>query len=70
MSWNYRVLKHVAEGEEGYQIHEVYYNEDGSIKACTEEAATCFGGTEEELKEAFKLMEAAFDKPAIPYENI
>jgi len=70
MSWNYRVLKHVAEGAEWYQIHEVYYNEDGSIKACTEEAAVCFGGSEEELKESFKLMEAAFDKPTIPYEDI
>ena len=70
MSWNYRVLKHVAAGEEGYQIHEVYYNEDGSIEACTEEAVTCFGGSEDELKETLKLMEAAFEKPTIPYENL
>jgi|TARA_R110000824_G_scaffold73073_1_gene186249 hypothetical protein len=70
MSWNYRVLKHVTEGQEGYQIHEVYYYEDGSIKACTEEAVVCFGDSEEELKESFKLMEAAFDKPAIPYESL
>jgi hypothetical protein len=70
MSWNYRVLKHVAREEEWYQIHEVYYNEDGSIMACSEHSCTPFGETVEELKADFELMAGAFERPVIPYEEI
>jgi hypothetical protein len=70
MSWNYRVLKHVAGEEEWYQIHDVYYRRNGSIRACSEEAHTPFGETVEELQEEFKLMKIAFDMPTIPYEDI
>ena len=71
MTWNYRVLKHVTEGEEEYyRIHEVYYEDDGEISSCSKKPRTPYGDTVEELQEEFKLMKAAFDKPAISYEDI
>ena len=59
-----------GEREEYYRIHEVYYRENGSITSCSEEAIAPFGETVEELQEVIELMKAAFDKPAIPYEDI
>ena len=70
MTWNYRVLRHVEKAEEWYQVHEVYYRENGSITSCSEEAIAPFGETVEELQEVIELMKAAFDKPAIPYDDI
>lgn len=71
MTWNYRVLKHVAGKEEWYQIHDVYYNtDDGSIASCSVDAPAPFGETVEELKEELKLMKEAFNAPTIPYEDI
>ena len=70
MSWNYRVLKHVEEDFTSYHIHEVFYNEDGSIMSCSEYQCSPFGETAEELKEDFELMAGAFEKPVIPYEEI
>lgn len=29
--WNYRVIKDVVDGEDHFAVHEVYYNDDGSI---------------------------------------
>jgi len=73
MTWNYRVLKHVTETEEFYQIHEVYYHGDTyviDIYACTEEASSPYGETVEELKENLEMYMEAFDLPVIPYDDI
>jgi hypothetical protein len=71
MSWNYRVLKHKDNDEVPYyQVHEVFYNEDGSIMACSEHQCSPFGETVEELKLDFELMAGALDKPIIPYAEI
>jgi hypothetical protein len=40
MTWNYRVFR---EPNGDYVIREVYYEADGSIVACTENAAEPFG---------------------------
>ena len=70
MTWNYRVLKHVTTAGSWYQVHEVYYNKDGSITSCSEDAPAPFGETVEELQEVVELMKEAFDTPPIPYEDI
>ena len=71
MSWNYRVLKHKDNDEVPYyQVHEVFYNEDDSIMACSEHSCTPFGETVEELKADFELMAGAFERPVLPYEEI
>lgn len=71
MTWNYRVLEHVdLSHDKWYQVHEVYYNKDGSITSCTEDAIAPFGETVEELQDVVELMKAAFAMPTIPYEDI
>ena len=42
MSWNYRV---VLGQEDSYTIHEIYYNEDMSIKAWIESPASPYGAS-------------------------
>ena len=50
MSWNHRVMRTTqADGTFAYQIHEVYYHDDGSIKAWTVNPTTPFGETIKEL---------------------
>ena len=69
MTWNYRVMKHKDEVPY-YHIHEVFYNEDGSVMACSEYQCSPFGETAEELKADFELMAGAFERPVLSYEEI
>ncbi len=38
--WNYRVIKSVVDDEDSFAVHEVYYNEDGSIMGWIETPVT------------------------------
>ena len=49
--WNNRIIKHEKDGATWYSVHEVFYNEDGSIYAHTEDPITIVGETEEEAVE-------------------
>ena len=35
MSWNYRIMRHEVDGEVWYGVHEVFYDEDGSVSWTT-----------------------------------
>jgi hypothetical protein len=35
--WNHRVVKQVIDGTDWYSVREVFYNDDGTIYAYTEE---------------------------------
>ncbi len=68
--WNYRVVRHSPEqGEIYYGIHEVYYNEDGSIWVLTESPVDVHGEYVEDLKEGYFNMQEAFDKPVIDFDT-
>ena len=43
--WNNRIIKHEKDGVTWYSIHEVFYNEDGSIYAHTKDPITIVGET-------------------------
>lgn len=48
--WNYRIVrKQLDTGEESFQVHEVYYNDDGNIFAISEEPISPSGETAAEL---------------------
>lgn len=67
MSWNYRVVHGVCGG---FTIHETYYEQDGvTIKFCTERPINPFGETFEELEECITLMEEAFNKPTVDWDD-
>lgn len=70
MSWNYRIMRRVICGVEVHEIHEVYYNPDGSIKAWTESSITPTGENIEELKKDFAQQLLAFDSSVLDYDAL
>lgn len=68
MSWNYRIMKRVIGGVDAYEIHEVYYRSDGSIKGWTEMSITPTGKDIEELKKDFAQQLLAFESPVLDYD--
>ena len=73
--WNYRIIRkenvgQMLDPDERYSfgIHEVYYNDDGSISSCTVDSMDAYGTTVDELKECFDMMKRAFDAPVLDYD--
>ena len=69
MTWNYRVIKKIHKDEkyteEYYEIHEVYYDEDGKMHAWSENPCSMFGTSLEELKSDGGYFMEALNKPTI-----
>jgi hypothetical protein len=65
--WNHRVVNkyHEENDTHTYHIHEVYYNENGSIEGWTESAMEPFGETPSELREDIRHFIKAFQKPIL-----
>jgi len=68
MSWNYRVVRRMIGNMDTFQIHEVYYREDGAIHTFTEDPVGAFGESLEELKRDLRWMLEACDKEVLDYE--
>lgn len=62
--WNYRIVKWVDDdGEDVFEIREVYYDEKGNPYGhCT---AAVFGATMEELGDSMNYLQLAFVKPVL-----
>ena len=69
MSWNYRVCHRPSVVGGGFQIHEVYYEEDGSIKFYSANPISAQGDISEELYEDMCKMMDAFDKDPINLDH-
>ena len=64
--WNHRVFKEtLADGSAWYSVREVFYNEDGSIYAHTEEAADISGRSIKEIREYTQWVLDCLDKPVL-----
>jgi len=61
MTWNYRIIK----VDNFYSIHEVYYNEDGSVDYWAEDSAGAFSESEKGVKRVLKMMKKATKKPVL-----
>lgn len=66
-NWNYRVIRKVCASTGGvtYQVHEVYYSEDGAIDCWTQQPVEPLGTTESELRNDVHAFLAAFRKPVL-----
>lgn len=66
-TWNYRVICKAApfSGEPTYQVHEVYYREDGSIDCCTQQPVEPLGVSEAQLRDDIHAFLAAFRLPVL-----
>jgi hypothetical protein len=67
MTWNYRVF---CEENGDYIIREVFYEEDGSILGCTENAVEPFGRSLEELAENIEWFKEALKLPVLTSADI
>lgn len=65
MSWNYRVL----ERKGTYGIYEVYYDEKGIPKYCSEDPIKIEEESVDELVDVFNLIEKSFKKSILNYED-
>ena len=65
MSWNYRVIKTKDGEDDFYQIHEVYYSENGKINGYTSKGATVGGNSIKEIKWVLEQMLEAINKEII-----
>lgn len=70
MSWNYRIFKKKLAGQDVYEMHEVYYDSDGSIRGWTENSITPTGETPEELKQDFSRQLLAFELPILDVDQL
>lgn len=62
MSWNYRICK---DKDGNHQIHEVYYDDDGTINLWTLNAIAPTGETKDELLENLVQMMVASGQPVV-----
>lgn len=77
MSWNYRIIKTTKSwniggadySEDHYQIHEVYYRTDGSIKTWSVDPCSPFGESVAELNSDLNMYIRATTKPTLTESN-
>lgn len=68
--WNHRVMKRtLGDGSEYYGIHEVFYNDDGSIYAFTKNSMDVFGESVEDLRQTLEWMLKCLEHPILDYDN-
>ena len=65
--WNYRVIRnrHTETDSVTYQVHEVYYREDGGIEGWTQDPVAPLGETAKELREDIRYFLHAFRCPIL-----
>lgn len=69
MSWNHRVIRKTFGDETYFQIHEVYYDDQGKPKVCTVDSVAAMGETPEILRSELIMMLAAYEKPILDYDD-
>lgn len=77
MSWNHRVVRRTyshAHRDDTilYQIHEVYYNEDGhlTISSITEEPIRIMEETVDDLRKTVERLTKCLEYPIIDYDTL
>ena len=70
MSWNHRVIRRKYPGGGVlWGIHEVYYDDDGKPRSCTENPIRIQEYSVSDLKKTMKRIRRALKKPALKYED-
>ena len=65
MSWNYRVVKKADRLGNYFEIHEVYYDDNGNPNGWTEDAIKPYGVDLDDLRWVLEHMVTALDKPVL-----
>jgi len=75
MTWNHRVVRRTYPNTHMddsilYEIHEVYYNEDGTIGSITEEPISIIEESVEDLKSTIERLTKCLTTPIIDYDTL
>jgi|NOAtaT_7_FD_contig_31_7940060_length_445_multi_2_in_0_out_0_1 hypothetical protein len=75
MSWNHRVVRrtyHNTHMDDSmlYEIHEVYYNADGTVDGITEEPIRIREETIDDLRKTVERLTQCLTKPIIDYDTL
>lgn len=75
MSWNHRVVRRIypnthMDDSIVYQIHEVYYDENGAINSITSEPINIVEESVEDLKTTLQRIIKCLDNPIIDYDTL
>lgn len=65
MSWNHRIIKTKDGEDDWYQIHEVYYDDNGEINGYTERGTIVSGNSVEDIKWTLEKMLDSLNKEII-----
>ena len=68
MSWNYRVVHRVFNGEDCYGIHEAFYDDDWNVHSISENPVAPCGETIEELSIELHRFMHAISEPVVEYD--
>lgn len=70
MTWNYRVVHRVVNGEDCFGIHEAYYDGEWNVHSISEKPVDPYGETKEELSiELYRFISALLE-PVIEYDSL
>jgi hypothetical protein len=69
MTWNHRVVKRTFNDEVFYGIHEVYYDDDGTINGCTMEPVAIQEESVEDLEVTLTRMLQCAVKPVLDFDT-
>jgi hypothetical protein len=70
MTWNYRICFRPTNRAAGFNIHEVYYGEQGEIKLYTARPIEPWGDSPDELYTTLKMMMDSFDKDVLDLDDL
>lgn len=75
MSWNHRVVRRFypnthMDDSMLYEIHEVYYDDDGMIGSITKEPISIMEETVDDLKKTVERLTKCLEQPIIDYETL
>jgi hypothetical protein len=71
MTWNYRAIKEICEGEIVYRVHECYYDDKGELADWSEDPVCAQGETLEELRaDLSEMLDDTGLRPALDMEEL
>ena len=69
MSWNYRILAHKDGDDWFFQIHEVYYDEEGKAHSYTANGVSVGAESIEDINWVLDKMKECVNKPILSVDN-
>jgi len=70
MHWNHRIVRKWIDNEPWYSIREVFYNDDNTVYAYTQDAIAPEGESTEILRQTLEWMLKCLDNPVLDQQEI